>query len=666
MSKAMYGGQAVIEGVMMAGPKGKAIAVRNEDGEIVYKIEDKPRLSEKNPKLKWPIIRGIAGFAASMVSGVKDLTWSAAQAGETEDDKLNAWDIVVAVGGAFVFAILFFVALPVFAGTFVRPYVGDFGRSLTEGLLRLILFLGYVIAIGRMNDIRRIFAYHGAEHKTINAYEAGVELTPENVRRYSRIHTRCGTSFLLMAMLLMIVVFTFVGQTDTAHRILIKILMLPLIAGFSYELFRLPLKHPRNVLVKILVAPGLAMQRLTTREPDLRMLEVAIAALKAVPGFAGEAAQEGAANAAYALWNETAADGPTIVLPDLAAFEKQTLAGAPLAESVPSAPELPEPEPEAPAEVPLEQPLPEPESGTGDLPETVWEGETQQPEPRPKRDYLAAGAALGLIFVNKITAGLKALGRQLKAWGRQSAPGLRQAAAWLKKQGLALKKQTLRLSAALLLSCRATAQKWQAESQRRKEAAEEAATQAQAEAAEKTAEETETVAEAQRSAETAAAARPAVEQIMSAAPAKKPEPPADAGPLPSDILAKQFREATEKLQLDTAACATEPSPAIEEAPAAEKTPAEKAPARPGPSSGQKKGGPGKSGGNQRKPNADPGKSGGNQGKSPGGQKKANSGGQKKSGQSGQTKTGQKKANSGGSGKKPGQGQKQTAKKEDNN
>ena len=297
MTTIRYGGQAVIEGVMMSGPKGKAIAVRNEDGCLVYKIEDKKPLAEQHALFRLPVVRGVANFCASMVGGIRDLTWSAAQAGETEDEKLSAWEIFTAVLTALVFSVLVFIVFPVFLATWLHQYVGDFGRSLIEGLLRAGLFLGYVLAISRMNDIKRLFAYHGAEHKTINAYEAGVELTPENVRQYSRIHVRCGTSFLMMVMLLMIVFFTFVGQTDAVHRILIKIICLPLIAGLSYELFRLPLKYPNSKLVRILVAPGLAMQGLTTREPDDSQIETAIAALRAVPGFAGSEIDAAAAKA---------------------------------------------------------------------------------------------------------------------------------------------------------------------------------------------------------------------------------------------------------------------------------------------------------------------------------------------------------------------------------
>ncbi|MEG1997064.1 MAG: DUF1385 domain-containing protein, partial [Clostridiales bacterium] len=285
MAEIRYGGQAVIEGVMMAGPKGKAIACRNELGEIVFKIDQKKSLGERFPFLKLPILRGLVSFCSSMVTGIKDLTWSAAQVGESEDEQLGFGAIFLALISALLLCVVFFIALPVFVATWLHPYVGDFGRSLIEGVLRMSLFVGYVLMISRMEDIRRIFAYHGAEHKTINAFEAGAELIPEQVMMYSRIHTRCGTSFIFMAIILMIFIFTFVGQTAALPRILIKICLLPVVAGLSYELFRLPLKYPHNMLVKFLVAPGLAMQKITTREPSLDMLEVAIAALTAVPCF---------------------------------------------------------------------------------------------------------------------------------------------------------------------------------------------------------------------------------------------------------------------------------------------------------------------------------------------------------------------------------------------
>ena len=169
MTRPNYGGQAVIEGVMMAGPEGKAIAVRNEDGKMIYKIDTTPSFIKRHPAFKYPFLRGIVSFASSMVGGIKDLTWAAAQVGEEEEDQLSTGSIIGAVVFAFVIAVAVFIAVPVFAATWLHPYVGDFGRSLIEGILRAGFFIGYIVLISKMEDIRRLFAYHGAEHKTINA-----------------------------------------------------------------------------------------------------------------------------------------------------------------------------------------------------------------------------------------------------------------------------------------------------------------------------------------------------------------------------------------------------------------------------------------------------------------------------------------------------------------
>ncbi|MGI6361612.1 MAG: DUF1385 domain-containing protein [Bacillota bacterium] len=287
MAKNNYGGQAVMEGVVMNGPGGKAIACRKEDDRIVYKTEVKKPLKERYPLVGWPIIRGFVAFLSALIVGIKDISWSAAQAGEGEEQLENK-DIVLAIVLAAAMAIGLFVVVPVLIGNFAWAAGGDFARSLTEGFIRLGIFLAYVLFISRMPDIQRLFAYHGAEHKTINAVEAGEPLTPENVMKHSRIHTRCGTSFLLMSMLLMIIIFTFVGQTDALHRILIKVITMPLVAGVAYELFRLPLRFPDNPLVKALTAPGLWMQKITTNEPSKEQLEVAITSMIFVPGFRDE------------------------------------------------------------------------------------------------------------------------------------------------------------------------------------------------------------------------------------------------------------------------------------------------------------------------------------------------------------------------------------------
>jgi uncharacterized protein YqhQ len=210
------------------------------------------------------------------------ITWSASQFGEAEEEKLTPWELTITVLIAIGAGVGMFIILPVSAASFALPVIGPFGRSALEGLIRVALFLGYVYAIGQMKDIQRIFAYHGAEHKTIAAFEAGEELIPENAKKYSRIHPRCGTSFILMVMILMILIFTFVGQTGAFMRVIIKILMMPVVAGLAYEVIKFSGRHSGSKLVQVLIAPGMWLQKLTTREPDDAQLEVAIAALKAV------------------------------------------------------------------------------------------------------------------------------------------------------------------------------------------------------------------------------------------------------------------------------------------------------------------------------------------------------------------------------------------------
>ncbi len=284
MAKINYGGQALIEGVMMNGPQGYALAARTAAGDIIYKQVSRQNTGKKTGILKLPIFRGLVSFFSSLKIGMSALTWSASFS-EEEEEQLGTKEIVLATVLAFVFTVVIFIVVPVLIGSWLLPYVGFFGRSLVEGILKVGFFLVYLILIARQPDIARVFAYHGAEHKTISALEAGEHLTSENTKKYSTIHPRCGTSFIMMVMILTIFIFTFVGNTTVLNRIIIKIVLLPVIMGISYELFRLPLKFPNSRLVKALVAPGLAMQKLTTREPDAAMLEVAITALMMTPGF---------------------------------------------------------------------------------------------------------------------------------------------------------------------------------------------------------------------------------------------------------------------------------------------------------------------------------------------------------------------------------------------
>lgn len=277
-----YGGQAVIEGVMMMGPNGYAVSVRRPDGGISTKKEKQHSVKEKWGFLKWPVIRGFVNLVEMLILGMSTITWSANESGE-EEEELNGKEMALAVIISLVAVIGLFLVLPAFVGTWLHSYIGDFGRSFVEGVIRIGVFLIYLVCIRRMDDILRVFQYHGAEHKTINAYEAGEELTPENAARYSTRHLRCGTSFVLMVMIVMIIVFTFVGQTETVWaRVLIKLLCMPFIAGLTYEFTRWSAGHCDNPVVRILITPGLWLQALTTEEPDLDQLAVAIRSLKAV------------------------------------------------------------------------------------------------------------------------------------------------------------------------------------------------------------------------------------------------------------------------------------------------------------------------------------------------------------------------------------------------
>ncbi len=282
-----YGGQAVIEGVMMMGPEGYAVSARRPDGRIVTRKEQHHSVKERLTFLKWPVIRGFVNLIEMLVLGMSTITWSANQSAE-EEEELSAKEMIFSVVIALVAVIGLFLVLPTWLGTGLRPVIGDFGRSFFEGVLRIAIFLIYLALIRRMEDILRVFQYHGAEHKTINAYEAGAELTPEAVKAYSTRHLRCGTSFVLMVMIVMIIVFTFVGQTETTWaRVLIKLACMPFVAGLTYEFTRFAANHCHHPLVRAAITPGLWLQRLTTEEPDLDQLAVAIRSLKAViPGYA--------------------------------------------------------------------------------------------------------------------------------------------------------------------------------------------------------------------------------------------------------------------------------------------------------------------------------------------------------------------------------------------
>lgn len=289
MEKIHVGGQAVIEGVMMRAPRAVAIAVRRPDGEIVVKKELAIPLSERFPIVKLPIIRGAVALFTSLIIGIKALNFSANEAmTEEEKDKegfkegggeLSSWAMAGTMTVAFGFGICLFFLFPLYLTKLMTPVIGDNNVvfNLVDGVIRVIVFLAYIWLISRMEDIQRVFQYHGAEHKSIFAFEAGEELTIENVRRYSRLHPRCGTSFLLIVMLVSIAVFSLIPKLWPFYlKAGSRIFLLPMIAGISYEFLKWSASHDNHPLVKMVIAPGLALQRLTTREPDDSQLEVAI------------------------------------------------------------------------------------------------------------------------------------------------------------------------------------------------------------------------------------------------------------------------------------------------------------------------------------------------------------------------------------------------------
>ena len=291
MAEFYYGGQAVMEGVMMRGRQRAAVAVRNPKGEIVLHEEPLTAAVYTKPWAKWPFVRGISMLWDALVLGTRALMWSADVAlSEEEDVQFTGPVAWTTVAVSLLVSIGLFVLLPAALSKWLEAHFAwpAWLGALFEGVVRLVLFVVYLVLIGRVPDIRRVFQYHGAEHKTINAYEAGAPLTPSEVTRFSLQHPRCGTSFLLFVLVISMILFAplnfnFVsGPASVLLRLLSRLLLIPVVAGISYEFLRYSASHLHNPLIRVLIAPGLALQRLTTREPDLAMLECAIAALTPV------------------------------------------------------------------------------------------------------------------------------------------------------------------------------------------------------------------------------------------------------------------------------------------------------------------------------------------------------------------------------------------------
>ena len=275
------GGQAVIEGVMMRGATTWAVAVRTPDGDIEVTVHDVPGWAERYNKI--PLVRGVMNLAESMSLGMRALSWSA-NLQMPEEERLSK----KAMGGAMAVSLVLFmgifILLPALGARGLGSLFGITGVAFhaLEGALVLSLFLGYLTAIGRMKEIRKVFQYHGAEHKSIAAYENDVPLTPESAQTFTTAHVRCGTNFLLTVLTMAIVVYSIIGRPALPYLILSRIVLIPVIAGLAYEVIRYAARHMDKGWVRTLMIPGLSLQKLTTREPTLDQIEVAIAALRAV------------------------------------------------------------------------------------------------------------------------------------------------------------------------------------------------------------------------------------------------------------------------------------------------------------------------------------------------------------------------------------------------
>ena len=307
--KTSVGGQALIEGIMMQGPKGAAMSVRLQDGTIDTEEKEFRHIRDKVKFLGFPVIRGCVNFVESMIFGYKCLMESAEKSGfeeiensEENQSKLDKWlsehlskkvmsvitGVASVLGVLLAFALFFFLPSKItdFFNNLASGALSNF-RALIEGIMRMIIFIAYIALVSLMKDIKRTFMYHGAEHKTIFCYEHGLELTVENVRKQSRFHPRCGTSFMFVMIIISVIISSIISvafpylRNNIAVWMIIKLLILPLVMGFGYEFIKYAGRHD-NILVKILSAPGLWMQRLTTKEPDDSMIEVGIAAFKAV------------------------------------------------------------------------------------------------------------------------------------------------------------------------------------------------------------------------------------------------------------------------------------------------------------------------------------------------------------------------------------------------
>ncbi len=280
--QALYGGQAVIEGVMMRGHSHYAVAVRAPLGDIRVQVKRLSNVLTMKSR-KFPLVRGVLALWEALDLGMRSLHYSASVAAGQEGTELTGRDVALVMATSAIFAIgIFFLVPTALAGWFERFGFSAIAVNLIEGLIRMGMFLGYLFIIGRMEDVKRLFSYHGAEHKTISAFEAGKDLVAEQIQPFPTAHPRCGTAFLLTVAVVSIFVFAFAGQPPMLIRLLSRLLLLPVVAALSFELIRFAGTHPHNPFAKALSLPGLALQAMTTRQPDDSQVEVAVAALNAL------------------------------------------------------------------------------------------------------------------------------------------------------------------------------------------------------------------------------------------------------------------------------------------------------------------------------------------------------------------------------------------------
>lgn len=299
--KTTVGGQAVIEGVMMRGSKGLATAVRLPNGSIEVKKESSESLTKKNKFFGFPIIRGFISLIESLIIGIKSLEYSASFFEDDEEEsesKFDKWfDKVFKEKGnsvlmgislvlSLAFSILLFFILPTALTSLVKKTITSnvVVLNIIEGIIRVIIFISYIFIVGKLEDIKRVYQYHGAEHKTIFCYENGINLTPENAKKFGRLHPRCGTNFLFLVMVISIIIFSFTGWQSIGQRVISRVLLLPVVSGVTYEVIKW-LGKSDSKISKIIAWPGLLLQKITTQEPDESMLEVAITSLKAAEGL---------------------------------------------------------------------------------------------------------------------------------------------------------------------------------------------------------------------------------------------------------------------------------------------------------------------------------------------------------------------------------------------